>query len=310
MAGSEGSGFQGDGSQAVYALLNGPSDVDIDDSTGDVYFADTLNHRIRMIAAKTGVISTVAGTGEYGYSGSDGLATSAMLNNPTGVTIHPSKGDLYIADSGNYRIRMVSKSTGIITTVAGNGSPGYSGDGGPATAAALSRTSRIAINASSGDIYIADSLNNRVRKVTIKFGYISTVAGSGPGSYTGDNGLATSATLSGPSAVALDTAGNLYIVDTLNNCIRMVSDSTGIITTVAGTGVGGYSGDGGPAELAQLSRPTDMDVDAAGTLFICDTLNSRVRAATYTKSTLLVQQVRVVSKRYTRSASAMSPFSE
>jgi sugar lactone lactonase YvrE len=291
VAGNTGNGYGGDNGQASSAALNGPSGVAIDQLTGNVYIADTFNHRIRMITKTTGIISTVAGTGEYGYYGAGGPAILALLNNPTGVTVHPTSGNLFIADSGNYRIRMVSKSTGIITTVAGNGVPGYSGDGGRAVAATLSRTSKIAIDASSGNIYIADSGNNRVRMITKSSGIISTVAGTGVGSYTGDNANATLATLFGPSGVALDTAGNLYIADANNNCIRMVMKRTGIITTVAGNGIPGYTGDGGSAKLAELTRPSDLDLDAAGRLVICDTYNSRVRAVSYTQSVLFVHQV-------------------
>ena len=291
VAGTTDSGYGGDNAQAVSAVLNGPCGVAVDQSTGNVYIADTLNNRIRMITKTTGVISTVAGTGEYGYYGRGGQATLALLNNPTGVTVHPTSGNLYIADSGNFRIRMVSKKTGIIITVAGNGVPGYSGDGGPAVSATLSRTSKIAIEASSGNIYIADAGNNRVRMITKSSGVISTVAGTGVGSHEGDNTAATLATLFGPSGVALDTTGNLYIADANNNCIRMVTKSTGIITTVAGTGVTGYTGDGGSATLAELTRPSDLDVDAAGRLFVCDTYNSRVRSVSYTQSVLFVYQV-------------------
>jgi NHL repeat len=291
VAGTTGNGYGGDNAQASSAVLNGPSGVAIDQLTGNVYIADTLNNRIRMITKTTGIISTVAGTGEYGYYGAGGQATLALLNNPTGVTVHPTSGNLFIADSGNYRIRMVSKSTGIITTVAGNGVPGYSGDGGRAVSATLSRTSKVAIEASSGNIYIADSGNNRVRMITKSSGIISTVAGTGVGSYTGDNAAATFATLFGPSGVALDTAGNLYIADANNNCVRMVMKSTGIITTVAGNGIPGYTGDGGSAELAELTRPSDLDLDDAGRLLICDTYNSRVRSVSYTQSVLFVHQV-------------------
>ena len=184
---------------------------------------------------------------QQGYSGDNGPATSAELAGPTGVALDAS-GNLYIADYGNNRIRKVSPS-GIITTVAGNGTDGFSGDNGPATSAELADPWGVALDA-SGNLYIADIYNNRIRKVSPS-GIITTVAGNGTGGYSGDNGPATSAELYDPSGVALDASGNLYIADYGNDRIRKVSPS-GIITTVAGNGTVGYSGDNGPATIAEL----------------------------------------------------------
>ena len=181
------------------------------------------------------MISTVAGTGVNNYSGDNGKATSATLNFPESVAVD-AEGNIYIADGGSNRIRMVTKSTGVITTVAGTGTRCYRGDNGLATIANIDHPGGIAVDA-SGNVYIADTYNNRIRMVTKSTCVITTVAGStGAENYSGDNGLATSATLSGPVGIAVDVSGNIYIADRNNNRIRMVTKSTGVITTVAGTG--------------------------------------------------------------------------
>jgi trimeric autotransporter adhesin len=274
VAGTGSSGSSGDGGQASSAALRNPYGVALD-ASGNIYIADTYNHRIRMVTKSTGIISTVAGTGSSGYSGDGGQATSVALRSPQGVAVDAS-GNIYIADTDNERIRMVTKSTGIISTVAGTGSYGYSGDGGQATSAALSYPRGITVDA-SGNIYIADNSNHRIRMVTKSTGIISTVAGTGSYSYSGDGGQATSAALYYPYGVALDASGNIYIADTYNNRIRMVTKSTGIISTVAGTGSFSYSGDGGQATSAVLKYPYGVAVDASGNIYIADTYNNRIR---------------------------------
>ena len=209
------------------------------------------------------------------YAGDGGTATSVELFSPLGVTVDAS-GNIYIADSGNNRIRKVTASTGIITTVAGNGTGGYSGDSGVATRAELNSPSGVAVDA-SGNIYIVDSGNNRIRKVTASTGVITTMAGNGTGGYSGDNGVATSAELNSPYGVAVDASGNIYIADTNNLVIRTVTASTGIITTVAGNGTAGSSGDGGAATSAELSYPTAVVVDSPGNVYIADYNNNKVR---------------------------------
>ena len=216
------------------------------------------------------MIYTLAGNGTAGLSGDNGPATGAELFQPLGVALD-SAGNLYIADSDNMRIRKVS-STGVITTVAGNGTPGFSGDGGPATSTGLNYPSGVALD-SAGSLYIADAGNNRIRKVSN--GVITTVAGNGAQGFGGDGGPATGAQLFVPAGVAVDSAGSLYIADAGNNRIRKVSN--GVITTVAGNGAQGFGGDGGPATSAQLFVPAGVAVDSAGSLYIADAGNNRIR---------------------------------
>ena len=232
--------------------------------------------RSPLALAAGGVITTVAGTGTGGYltSEDNGLATLAKLNYPTGTAVDNS-GNLYIADSSNNRIRKVATNGSIITTVAGT-VIGYSGDSGAATSAKMDWPNGVAID-SSGNLYIADTSNNRIRKVTVSDGTISTVAGTSTGGYSGDNGAATSAKLNQPYGVAVDSSGNLYIADTKNHRIRKVDATSKIITTVAGTSTGGYSGDNGAATSAKLNSPQGVAVDSSDNLYIADTYNHCIR---------------------------------
>jgi sugar lactone lactonase YvrE len=282
VAGGDKAGYEGDGGPATSAGLFNPHGVTVD-ASGNIYIADTGNNRIRMVTRSTGIVTTVAGDGSYGYKGDGGQATSTGLLNPYGVAVDAS-GNIYIADTGDYRIRLVTSSTGIITTVAGDGTAGYKGDGGQATSAGLTYPYGVAVDA-SGNIYIADSYDNRIRLVTKSTGIITTVAGDGSYGYKGDGGPATSAGLSFPRGIALDASGNIYIADFYPNRIRMVMKSTGIITTVAGGGSYGYVGDGGPATSAGLSNPSSIAVDASGNIYIADTYNNRIRLVSPKAST-------------------------
>jgi uncharacterized protein (TIGR03437 family) len=259
-------GFSGDTVRAANAQVDTPGGVALD-SHGNIYIADSGNNRVREIA--NGVITTIAGSGTPGYSGDNGPATSAQLSNPQGVAVD-SAGNLYIADSGNYRIRKVSG--GVITTVAGNGTKGFAGDNGPATSAELSTVEGVAVDA-AGNLYIADSLNYRVRVVA--GGAITTVAGGGV-ALPGNNGLATSAQLGTAEGVAVDSSGNLFVTDLASSSIHKVSG--GIITTLAGTGTGGFSGDGASSVYAQLDAPTGLAVDASNNVYVSDSGNQRIRA--------------------------------
>jgi trimeric autotransporter adhesin len=280
VAGDGTTGYKGDGGLATSAGLYYPQGVAVD-ASGNIYIADTVNRRIRLVTKSTGIITTVAGDGTIEYKGDGGLATSAGLYFPYGVAVDAS-GNIYIADYYNHRIRLVTKSTGIITTVAGDGIAGYTGDGGLATSAGLNYPQGVAVDA-SGNIYIVDTSNSRIRLVTKSTGIITTVAGDGTIVYKGDGGLATSAGLYSPFGVAVDASGNIYIADTVNSRIRLVTKSTGIITTVAGDGTVGYKGDGGLATSAGLSTPYGVAVDASGNIYIVD--SSRVRLVNPTAST-------------------------
>jgi sugar lactone lactonase YvrE len=274
----------GDGGPATAAWIKWPAGMAFD-AAGNMYFADFGNNVIRKINTSN-IISTVAGIPGTlpAYTGDVGPATLAKLGNPLGVAIHPTTGDLLIADQLNHAIRKVNLTTGIITSIVGNGmiGVGAAGDGGLASAARLNEPTDIATDA-VGNIYIADNGNNRIRKVSATTGIISTVAGivagSVPGSiygYAGDGGAATAARFYYPKGIAVDGPGNIYIADWNNNVIRKVNTS-GIVSTIAGTSTAAYAGDGGLAVAASINKPTDVAVRYDGDVFIADNENNRIR---------------------------------
>ena len=260
-AGTESSDALGDKIPARDAHLFDPFAVALD-AAGNLYVADTRHDRIRRVSAD-GVIEIVAGNENSGFSGDGGPATKASLNFPAGLAAD-ALGNLYIADTGNNRVRRLSPD-GIISTVAGNGNQGYSGDGGPATSASLEQPYGLAVDG-AGNLFIADKMNERIRRVT-RDGVIRTVAGNGNRGTAGDGGPATEASLDHPRSVVVDSAGNLFIADAAT--IRRVTPD-GIIRTIAGRGIGGFSGDGGPASNATLTFPEGLALDDGGNLFIAD----------------------------------------
>ncbi|KAA0932104.1 NHL domain-containing protein [Streptomyces apricus] len=273
VAGTGTAGSKGDGEPAVAAQLNRPYGVAVD-GTGTLYFSDYNNHRVRKITTD-GKVSTVAGTGAAGYRGDNGPALSAQLNCPREVAVDGA-GAVYVTDAGNHRVRKIA-TDGTITTVAGTGVAGFSGDGGLATAARLNYPLGVVVD-SSGTLYLSDHTNNRIRKVTTD-GTITTIAGTGATGFKGDDGPAVQAQLNRPYAVAVDSAGTLYITDGNNHRVRKIT-TDGTITTVAGTGVAGFGGDDGPATAARLNLPLGVAIDSTGTLYVSEYNNHRVRKIT------------------------------
>lgn len=309
-------GFGGDGGPSTAAQLAFPQDV-ATDKHGNILIADTFSGRVRVVAGRSGTfygvamtvgdIYTVAGS-TFGNSGDGGPATKAQLNRPIAVSVD-KEGDIGIADFASNSIRVVAAETGSlygvamtagdIYTVAGTGSPGFSGDGGPATSATFNFPDALAVDG-PGNLVVVDSSNNRVRVVaarTANFygvemttGNIYTVAGTGAGSFSGDGEPATSAALNLPNGVAVNSAGDLLIADSLNNRVRAVAGVggsrygvrmvAGDMYTVAGSSIGGFAGDGGRATSASLSFPLGVGVDSAGDIIVADSANSRIRLVT------------------------------
>jgi uncharacterized protein (TIGR03437 family) len=243
------------------------------DATGNVYLSLGDYNAVVRSDASTSVLTLVAGNGTYGFAGDGGPASSAQLANPAGIAFDAA-GNLYIADAGNNCIREVVN--GVINTIAGNGAAGYSGDNGPAAAAEFNGLGGIALD-SAGNLYAADFYNQAIRKIA--GGVITTFAGNGTYGYSGDGGAAASAQLAGPMGVAVDYTGAVYIAEAYNNRIRKVAN--GVISTYAGSGVAGYTGDYGPATQATLREPTDLAMDSLSNLYIADYGNNRVRMVAF-----------------------------
>jgi sugar lactone lactonase YvrE len=282
VAGTGIAGYNGDDIDATKAYLNQPEGVGVD-GVGNIYIADSFNHRLRKVTVSTGMITTIAGTGIKGSS-LDGIdAISANLNIPESVCVDLA-GNIYIADSANHRIRKVSADTRKITTVAGTGTLGFSGDGNAATSAQLHSPLAVAVDRDA-NLYIADTANHRLRKVTVSTGIITTVAGADNSGFTGDGIDAIGSALYYPKGVAVDRSGDIFIADSNNYRIRKVIVSTGKMITIAGTGILGTSGDGVNATSANLNYVTGIAVDLFGNFYIADTSNHRIRSMTGARRT-------------------------
>ncbi len=265
-------GFSCDGGPEGVALLNNPFDLAFD-SDGNLIFSDTFNHRIRRVDARTRLVTTIAGTGERGFDGDGGPATAAKLNEPYGVTVGRD-GKVFFADRLNGRVREIAPD-GTITTLAGNGSGVFSGDGGPASEAGLLEPNGLALDPGSPRLFIADVAGHRVRVVDLRTGLIGTFAGTGEARHDGDGGPPEEAGIFGARAVACAPDGSLYVMERQGSSIRRVRDGT--IETVAGTGARGYAGDGGDARLAVFNAPKEMAVAPNGDIFVVDTENHAIR---------------------------------
>ncbi len=270
-------GYGGDGGDALNARLGSPMGIAVDDR-GNIYFSDTVNHRIRRVDARTGGIDTVVGTGKRGFDNDGGNADMATLNGPTGLAFD-TLGNLYIADTGNQRIRMYTPK-GYLYTVAGDGRKGYNGNGMRPLSSSLNNPTGVAVSP-QGELYISDTGNNLVRKIDRHSGFLIDVVGTGEAGDSGDFELAENARLNKPSALVFDSRGNLFIADTGNHQIRWVEPQHHLIFTIAGTGERGFSGEGDRrCTDSAFSNPTGLAVDKLGRLYISDTDNQRIRRLT------------------------------
>ncbi len=243
---------------------------------GTIYIADTFNNQIDYVSPNTGVVKVLAGTGTYGDV--DGSALSAEFADPRGIALDAPLNLLFIADRDNNVIRELNLATGMVSTVAGTGTYGNGGTNIAATSADLASPTAVAVGPTGLNLYIADTFNNEVRQVNLTTGIITTIAGTGTAGYTGNNGLATSAELYDPSGLAVSAAGNVYISDSDNEVVRQVNAGTQVITTIAGTGTFGYTGDNGAATSAELATPYGLALNSAGTaLYIADRDNNAIR---------------------------------
>jgi DNA-binding beta-propeller fold protein YncE len=274
VAGSGQAGYSGDGGAATRAQLNSPYGIALD-VANNLYIVDRLNACIRRVEAATGIIQTIAGTGQPGYAGDGGPAPQAQLREPNDIVLD-RHGRAFIADVQDHRVRVIDLASRIISTFAGTGEAGSSGDGGPASRATLLGPRALAFGP-TGDLYICLRNDHKVRQVDMRTGIIQTVAGTGERGYTGDHGSALQATFNGPKEIAVDSQGNIVLVDTENHCLRRIEAASGLVTTIAGTGEPGDSGDGGPATEARLKRPHGACVDEVGNIYIGDSENHRVR---------------------------------
>ena len=272
-----GSGAQGggdDGGPATAAAMNNPFHVDIDPTGRFLYVADCFNYAVRRVDLRTSVIDAFAGCGEAGHSGDGGPAAQARIDEIYAVQVAPN-GDGYILQRFNPAVRKIDAASGVITTVAGDGTVGSGGDGGPATRARMREPNDCALDGKGG-LLIADVQDQRIRRLDIANGVITTFTGTGEKAHRGDGGKATDAAIFGARAVCADGRGNVYVCEREGNTIRRI-DADNVITTVAGTGAKGYSGDGGPAIDCEFNGPKAIRCDADGNVLIVDTENHAVR---------------------------------
>jgi len=274
VAGNGKQGYAGDGGPALEASLNQPYEVRFD-RAGNMFFVEMQNHIVRRVDARTRIITTVAGTGQPGYSGDGGPAAQAQFRQPHSIAIAPD-GALLVCDIGNHRIRRVDLTSGIISTYAGTGEAGPTPDGAPLAGTPLNGPRALAADA-RGDIYVVLREGNAVYRIDSKAQRIHHIAGTGEKGYTGDGGPARLAKLSGPKGTAWAPDGNLYIADTESHTIRQINLSTGIIRTVAGTGERGDGPDGDPL-ACRLSRPHGIFVSHNGVIYIGDSESHKIRA--------------------------------
>lgn len=274
VAGTGEQGYGGDQGPATQSLLDNPFDVELDRSERRLFIADCFNCCVRMVDLQTGIIATIAGTGEAGYSGDGGPAIEARIEEIYAVQV-ADNGDVYILQRFSPAIRKVDALTGIITTGAGDGTVGYGGDGGPAHRAQMREPNDCVLDGKGG-LLIADIQDQRVRRLDIETGVITTFAGTGEKVHSGDGGPALEAGIFGARAVCVDGRGNTYICEREGNSIRRV-DPDGMIDLVAGTGERGYEGDGGAAIQATFSGPKAIRCDADGNVLVVDTENHSIR---------------------------------
>jgi DNA-binding beta-propeller fold protein YncE len=280
---ASGSEVTGPGVPGTTVNLNHPTDIAFD-AGGNLILAAWHNHKIRHFDPATGLVEITCGAGP-GFAGDTMDARTALLNQPKGVAVSALTGALYIVDTRNVRVRKIDPATGVIDTVAGSATRGFAGDGGPPLEAQFAFQKpldnpepggAIAIDAMDR-VYVADTENQRIRRIDLAAGVIDTVAGNGQVGFSGDGAAAVGAALNYPRDIEIGPDGKLYIADTDNHRVRVVDLATGVIDTVVGDGTAGFAGDGGPALRARLDRPFGIAFDAAGALYVADTFNNRIR---------------------------------